>query len=104
MIDYNELDKFYTGVAFSVYVGENGGIFLDKEYNTLFYKLDNEHYADVNHKGKVAKLLRREGIITSNYIVPEYSLQQVESIADVRYASGIVKRLRFKPSNYTISE
>ena len=42
MIDYNELEKYYTGVAIPV-ITNVGGIFLElgDDIKTLFYKLTN---------------------------------------------------------------
>ena len=49
MIDYNELDKFYTGVVIPV-LTNTGKILLElgDDINTLFYKLAGSYYVDVN--------------------------------------------------------
>ncbi len=101
MIDYNELDKFYTGVAIPVLTNA-GGIFLElgDDINTLFYKLDEDHYVDVNNKG-IAQVLRKGSVITSGYVVPEDSLTQVKTKKEVVNNTSLVKRLTFKSSNYT---
>ena len=101
MIDYSELDKFYTGVAIPVLTNA-GGMFLElgDDINTLFYKLNDDHYVDVNNKG-IAQVLRKGNIITSNYVVAEESLSQVKTKKEVANNTSLVKRLTFKSSNYT---
>lgn len=101
MIDYNELDKFYMGIAIPVLTNA-GGMFLElgEDINTLFYKLNDDYYADVNHKGRIAQVLRKKTIVTSSYIVPESSLTQVRTKEEINKHTNLVKRLTFKPSNY----
>lgn len=101
MIDYNELDKFYIGVAIPVLTNA-GGILLElgDDINTLFYKLDEDHYVDVNNKG-IAQVLRKGSVITSGYVVLEDSLTQVKTKKEVANNTSLVKRLTFKSSNYT---
>ncbi len=101
MIDYNELDKFYTGVAIPV-LSNAGGILLELGYDidTLFYKLDENYYVDVNNK-RIAQVLRKGSVITSNYVVPEESLTQVKTKREVINNTSLVKRLTFKSSSYT---
>lgn len=101
MIDYGELDKFYTGVAIPV-ITNAGGILLElgDDINTLFYKLDDDHYVDVNNKG-VAQVLRKGSVITSCYVVPEESLTQVKTKTEIVNNTSLVKRLTFKSSDYT---
>lgn len=100
MIDYNELEKYYTGVAIPV-ITNAGGIFLElgDDIKTLFYKLDEDHYVDVNNRG-IAQILRQGSVITSNYVVPEDSLAQVKAKRKINNNSSLVKRLTFKPSKY----
>ena len=101
MIDYSELDKFYTGTIIHVLTNA-GGMFLElgDDIKTLFYKLDDEHYVDVNNK-VIAQVLRKESIITSNYVVPEKSLSQITTKKQITKNTSLIKRLTFKPSNYT---
>ncbi len=101
MIDYNKLDKFYTGVAIPVLTNA-GGIFLElgDDITTLFYKLDEDHYVDVNSK-RIAQVLRKGSVITTCYVVPEDSLTQAKTKREVVNNTSLVKRLTFKSSNYT---
>lgn len=101
MIDYNELDRFYTGVAIPV-LANAGGILLElgDDINTLFYKLDDDHYVDINNK-RIAQVLRKGSIITSNYVVPEESLTQARTKKEITSNTSLVRRLTFKSSNYT---
>lgn len=101
MIDYNELDKFYTGIENRV-IQNCGGVFLqlDEPVKSLFYKLDDDHYADVNRKGIVAQVLREGAIIKSHYVIQEDSLVQVSSKQQLNKNANLVKRLTFKKSNY----
>lgn len=101
MIDYNELDKFYTGIEMVV-ISNCGGMFLElsEDIKSLFYKLDEDHYADVNRKGIVAQVLREGTIIKSPYVIQEDSLVQVSSKQQLNKNANLVKRLTFKKSNY----
>jgi len=105
MIDYNELDKFYTGIEMPV-ITNCGGIFLElgNDISSLFYKLDEVHYADVNHKGRVVQVLKEGTVITSNYVLVENSLVQVGNKHEINKNSNLAKRLTFKSSNYDIKK
>ena len=80
MIDYNELDRFYVGSEMPV-IMNCGGIFLElgEDINSLFYKLDEDFYADVNHHGRLVQVLRKDAVITSHYVLDENNIVQVIS-------------------------
>lgn len=101
MIDYNELDRFYVGSAMPV-IMNCGGIFLElrEDINSLFYKLDDNYYADVNHQGRLVQVLRKGAVITSHYVLDENNIFQVKSKHELNKKSSLVKRLTFKPTNY----
>lgn len=101
MIDYNELDKFYTGIENRV-IQNCGGVFLqlDEPVKSLFYKLDDDHYADVNRKGIIAQVLRKGTAVKSPYVIEEDTLVQVSSKQELNKNANPVKRLTFKKSNY----
>ena len=101
MIDYNELDKFYVGIGNPV-IQNCGGVFLTlgEPVKSLFYKLDDDHYEDVNRKGIVAQVLRDGIAVKSPYIVQEETLVQVSSKQELNKNANPVKRLTFKKSNY----
>lgn len=105
MIDYNELDKFYTGIEMPV-ISNCGGMLLElgEDFKSLFYKIDDDHYADVNHKGRIVQVLRKGAVITSHYVVVEESLVQIKNKHDINKSSNLVKRLTFKKSNYDIKK
>ncbi len=101
MIDYSELDRYYTGTAIPV-LANAGGMLLElgEDINTLFYKLDGDHYADVNNK-RIAEVLRRGSVITSHYVVLEDSLVQVGTKKDVTRNASLIRRLTFNPTDYS---
>ncbi len=70
MIDYEQIDKFYTGLEMPV-LANYGGVFLE--------------LGDV---------------IRSNYVIFEESLQKVQSISEIKQNCGLIKRLTFNPQNY----
>ena len=101
MIDYNDLDKFYTGIEMRVIMNCGGmPLELGEDISSLFYKINEDYYADVNHKGRIAQVLREDSIIRSHYVLAEDSLVQVKSKRDINKNSNFVKRLTFKPTNY----
>ena len=103
MINYNELSKFY--IAKQMIVIENdGGVILNfsNPFKSLFYKLDDNHYADVNRKGSVAQVLRRGTIVRYSRVIDEDSITPVTSAKEIKANSGFVKRLTFKPENYEV--
>ena len=101
MINYGDLDKFYIGVEMPV-IMNCGGMLLElgENINSLFYKLTDDYYADVNHKGRIAQVLREDSVIRSHYVLAEDSLVQIKSKRDINKNSNFVKRLTFKPTNY----
>lgn len=104
MIDYNELDKFYTGIENPV-IQNCGGIFLElgEPVKSLFYKLDDDHYADVNRKGIIAQVLREGTVVKSHSVIQEDTLVQVSNKQELNKNANFVKRLTFKKSNYVIN-
>lgn len=100
MIDYNNLDNYYTGVAIPV-VTNVGGILYEfgDSIPTLFYKIDNDQYIDVNNK-VIAQVIRDGIPIRENYVVPVQSLSKVKTKQQDINNTSLVKRLTFKPSNY----
>lgn len=101
MIDYNELDRFYVGSEMPV-IMNCGGILLElgEDINSLFYKLDEDFYADVNRQGRLVQVLRKGAVITSHYVLDENNIVQVISKREIKRNSSLVKRLTFKPTNY----
>jgi len=101
MINYSNLDKFYTGIEMPV-IMNCGGMLLElgENINSLFYKLTDDYYADVNHDGRVVQVLRKGAVITSNYVLDGDSLVQVKTKRELNKNSNFVKRLTFKPTNY----
>jgi len=102
MIDYKDLDKFYVGVAMPV-ISNCGGLFMElgEDISSLFYKLNEDYYADVNHKGRIVQVLRKDAVITSKFVLDKESLAQVNSKRELNKNSHFVKRLMFKPTNYS---
>lgn len=75
---YKEQGNFYTGTIMPV-VGNVGGIFLElgDEIQSVFYKIDDDHWFDVNRQ--IAVQIPREGsIVTSSYILIEESLKPID--------------------------
>lgn len=101
MINYGDLDKFYIGVEMPV-IMNCGGMLLElgENINSLFYKLTDDYYADVNHEGRVVQVLRKGAVIRSAYVLDEDSLIQVKSKRELNKNSNFVKILTFKPTNY----
>ena len=91
MIDYNNLDNYYTGVAIPV-VTNVGGILYEfgDSIPTLFYKIDNDHYVDVNNK-VIAQVIRNGVPIRENYVVSEESLNKVSTKQQVISNTSLVK-------------
>lgn len=103
MIDYQQLDRFYTGISMPVIMNAGGMLLeLGEDTPSLFYKLDDEHFADVNRKGVIAQVLKKGSIITSHYVLQEESIQPVRNRKEIVKSSRMVKRLQFNPSNYNI--
>lgn len=103
MINYNELSNFYIAKQRIVLYNDGGtGFLLGELSKSLFYKLDDDSYADVNRKGSVAQVLRRGEPILSSCVILEASITPVTSAKEIRANSGFVKRLTFKPENYEV--
>ena len=103
MINYNELSNFY--IADQMIVIENAGgiiLSLSDPFKSLFYKLDDNHYADVNRKGSVAQVLRLGTAVIYSRVINESSITPVTSAKEIRDNSSFVKRLTFKPENYEV--
>lgn len=105
MINYNDIDKFYTGIEMPV-IMNCGGMFLEvgENIDSLFYKINDDYYADVNHKGRLVQVLRMGTPITSSYVLEEDSLVPVKNKQEIIKNSDFVKRLTFKPINYKQSQ
>lgn len=109
MINYNELEKFYVGTIADI-VENNGGKFIEIDvktmHETLLYKLDDYHYADVNNKGVIAFLRKDNVVIKSSIstIIFKETLQQVKFKSEINSKSSLVKRLTFSPKNYKFNE
>ena len=101
MINYNELDRFYIGSEMPV-IANCGGIFLElgEDINSLFYKIDDDYYADVNHQGRLVQVLKTGAVITSHYVLDENNIVQVINKQELKKNSSLVKRLTFKPTSY----
>ena len=100
MINYNELDKYYTGLGIPV-EGNAGGVFLElgDDFRTLFYKLNDDLYIDVNN-GFLAQVMRKGTPVTLGELVDESSLTQVATRKDIKDNTSFVRRLTFDPSKY----
>ena len=100
MIDYNNLDNYYTGISVAVDIDDGGIIYeFGDSVSTLFYKLDDDHYVDVNNND--IQQVMRDGVpIRTNYVVIEKSLRKVKTKKQVKDNTSLVKRLTFKPSKY----
>ena len=100
MIDCNELDRYYTGTLIHV-ISNAGGILLElgEDIKTVFYKIDDNHYVDINNKC-IAQVVNKESVVTSKYIVPEESLVQVKTKKEINNNSYLIKRLLFDSSKY----
>lgn len=102
MIDYHEIERYYLGVSMPVISRRGGKVaILGKEKPSLFYKIDDDHYADVNRKGVVAQIIREGKIVTFFYVLDEKSLRQVHHKSEILFASGPIKRRKFNPRDYT---
>ena len=100
MIDYSELDKFYTGISAPVSTNFGGALLeLGNDINTILYKLDDEYYIDINNQ-TIAQVLRKGSSIASPFVVQENSLRQVQSEKEIIDNTSLAIRLRFKPSDY----
>lgn len=101
MIDYSELNKFYVGTQFPV-IMNCGGMLLElgEDVKSLFYKINDDHYADVNRRGIVVQALRKRAIIRANYVIQEDSLIQIDSKQKLNKNANLVKKLTFNKSNY----
>ncbi len=98
MIGYAELDRFYTGTSARI-IGNTGGIVLElgEDSDTLFYKIDDDYYYDVNSK-HVAQVLRTGCVITTKYLVIENTLVKVKNRKEVNNNAPLVKRITFNSS------
>ena len=100
MIDYNELDRFYIGTCIPVIANAGGGLLeLGKDINTVFYKIDEDYYVDINSNIK-AQIYRGDKAVNAKYIIPENSLTQVKTKRDITKNSSLIKRYKFNSSNY----
>lgn len=101
MIDYNELEKYYTGNIIPV-IANCGGMFLElgEDIPTVLYKLDDRCYADVLHERRVAQTFGNGALVTSSYVVDEDSLVPVSTKEEIKENVGVIRRLTFKPDNY----
>ncbi len=103
MIDYKNIGKFYIGVSMPIIMNA-GGVLLElgEDNESLFYKLDDVRYADVNKKGRIAYAVRPNTPVPAeaHHIIDESTLVPASSKKDIILNSGPVKRLQFKPENY----
>ena len=100
MIDYNNLDNYYTGISVAVETDAGGILYEFGEVrNTLFFKLNENYYIDVN-SGNITQAIRDGVSIRSNYVVPQKSLRNVKTKKQVIDNTSFIKRLTFKPSKY----
>ena len=103
MINYDELDKYFTGICAPVIMNA-GGVFLElgEDSSSLFYKIDEDYYADVNNPGIVAQRLGDNSIIRSNYVLFEETIAPVKSRNHLKDNSLLIRRLTFNPAKYKI--
>lgn len=103
MVDYNELEKYFKGKCSPV-IMNCGGILLElgEDYETVFYKLCDGYYADVNNNGRVVQAIREGSPVLSHFILEENSLEPVKDVSDLNRNTYFIKRLTFTPSNYVV--
>ena len=101
MIDYENLENYYTGVIIPV-TSNFGGIMLElgEDIPTVLYKMDETTFVDVNDTRRIGTLIESEEPITTHYVVAGKSLEQVTEKKEITRNVGLVKRLTFKPENY----
>ncbi len=105
MINYDEINNYFTGLCAPVIMNA-GGVFLElgEDISSLFYKLDENHYADVNHPGIVAQKLGTDSVITSRFVIFEDTIKPVTSKNTIHENTTLVRRLFFNPEKYKMSK
>ncbi len=101
MINYNELDNYYIGIYMPVLYNV-GGVFLrlGEPKESLFYKVDDYHYVDVNYPKISAYIIKRSVPLDIKYILSEDSLRKVDSKKELVNNTKLVKRLKFNSNLY----
>lgn len=101
MINYSELNRYYTGTIAPITFNA-GGVYLElgEDINTLLYKLGDNRYVDVN-RGVVCIVDSVVPGPTDGYVVFINSLTRVEGKDEIKKNTNKLKRLFFKPSRYT---
>ena len=101
MVDYSELDKYYIGISRPILTNVGGLFFeLGDENHSLFYKIDENLFVDVN-RGALAQIKKENESFVGQYVLSEESLTKVETKKDITNNSSYIKRLKFNPSKYT---
>ena len=101
MINYDELENFYIGLAYPV-CANIGGVYLElaEGIKTILYKLDEDHYVDINNR-KIGEVLRKNKYFQSSFAIDEDGLIPVKTKWDIVKNTGFTKRISFNSSNYT---
>lgn len=100
MINYDELDRFYTGVMMPITLNMGNALLeLGDDINTLFYKIDEYYYLDVNRKILAQVVNNENSTIRTGFIIKESSLTPVKNKQEIIDSSSFIKRLTFKSSN-----
>lgn len=97
MLNYlTDWSKCYIGK--SAKLGENCEVL--EEYISVYYKLNEQYYLDINRPGVIAHACWATETPTTDHIICEETLRLVTDFGELKANSGLKRILGFKIENY----